>query len=68
MIKLLVIGFDALDYQLLPLAGLSLRASALFSPAMATGPGWTSIYTGDGIPSPLSCPRMLPRTRTRSRL
>jgi hypothetical protein len=50
--KVLVIGFDALDYELFSKrrpAGMTLHP--LFAPIPVTGPSWTSIYTGDGMAS-----------------
>jgi hypothetical protein len=48
--KLLVIGFDALDYELFK-AHTRLRSDLypLYSPVPVTGPAWTSIYTGDSV-------------------
>lgn len=47
-VKLLVIGFDGLDDELFDTRNtLDLDVLPLFSPVPATGPGWTSIYTGD---------------------
>jgi len=48
--KLLVIGFDALDYGVSrrrPIDGFEIHP--LYSPVPATGPGWTSMYTGDSL-------------------
>lgn len=46
--KLLVIGFDALDHEILRGRDHGdFRVFPLYSPLPATGPGWTSIYTGN---------------------
>ena len=46
--KVLVIGFDALDYELLARHNArGMRLAPLLAPIPVTGPSWTSIYTGD---------------------
>ena len=46
--KLLVMGFDGLDYELFKQRGpAGLEVLPLYSPVPVTGPAWTSIYTGD---------------------
>ncbi len=46
--KVLVIGFDALDYELFGnLSTSNLKLLPLYAPIPVTGPSWTSMYTGD---------------------
>ncbi len=48
--KLLVIGFDGLDYEIFSRrSNLGLKVHPLFAPVPVTGPSWTSIYTGDSV-------------------
>lgn len=50
--KVLVIGFDALDYELFgKLSTSDLRLLPLLAPIPVTGPSWTSMYTGDSATS-----------------
>ncbi|MFO8007566.1 MAG: alkaline phosphatase family protein [Candidatus Brocadiia bacterium] len=48
--RLLVVGFDGLDFELFKAhSRLDLPVVELFSPVPVTGPAWTSIYTGVGV-------------------
>ena len=48
--KLLVIGFDGLDFELFQARHkLPVRVLPLYSPVPVTGPAWTSLYTGDSV-------------------
>jgi len=48
--RLLLIGFDGLDYELLKKRNSSdIRLLPLLAPIPATGPSWTSMYTGDSM-------------------
>jgi len=48
--KLLVVGFDGLDFELFKAhCRVDLDIVPLHSPVPVTGPAWTSIYTGDGV-------------------
>ncbi len=48
--KLLIIGFDGLDYEIFSRRSkLGLTVHPLFAPVPVTGPSWTSIYTGDSV-------------------
>lgn len=48
--KVLVIGFDALDYELFARHNpMGMQLSPLLAPIPVTGPSWTSMYTGDSV-------------------
>jgi len=48
--RLLVVGFDALDFQVFRQQNaLGLQVAELFSPVPVTGPAWTSMYTGASV-------------------
>ena len=48
--KVMVIGFDGLDYELFKKRNSrDMLLLPLLAPIPATGPSWTSIYTGDSM-------------------
>jgi len=50
--RVLVVGFDALDYELFSrFASPGYSIIPLYSPVPITGPAWSSIYTGLSVPN-----------------